>query len=153
MGDSYRLASNEDMQRVLEALDEIPLDGSHVVKISDKKEKRSVRQLRYLWKLIRAIASSGKGSHDTAEGVEVEIKWRFLRPLLISSDTMYAEIMLAVDERYAGDPDMMRFTTAKLFHFSDLNTAEMAECLDGILTYYGRHVDLPIPEEIGLLDY
>ena len=143
---SYRLATDEDMVAILNALEICPIDSSHIVIISDKKEKRSAKQLSFLWKLFRAVAASGIGNADTAEDVELSCKWRFLRPMLVSIDTRYAEILQSVEKLYAGDPAMMKFVTGKLFHFSDLNTAEMAEVLTQIIDYYTRHgVSLPDP--------
>lgn len=144
---SFRLSSGDDLEAILQELEICPLDGSHIVTISDKKEKRSSRQLRYMWKLFRTIASSGMGSAETAEGVELICKWLFLRPMLVSIDTRYAEVLHEVEKIYAGDPELMRFVTGRLFHFSDLDVHEMAEVLQQITDYYGsKGVYLPIEE-------
>ena len=144
---SFRLSSGDDLEAILQELEICPLDGSHIVTISDKKEKRSARQLRYMWKLIRFVAASGKGSNDTPEKVELAFKWLFLKPMLISADTRYAEVMQEVERKYAQDPELMKFVTGKLFHFSDLDVHEMAEVQQQITDYYGsKGVYLPIEE-------
>ena len=149
--DSWRITDNGVRDNAIEALLGVDLDG-HTTMVLRDSDTRSNRQLALLWRLFRFIAKSGKGDSDTAEDVNVSCKWRFLRPMLVSSDTMYAEVLQSIERDYASDPKMMKFITAKLFHFGDLSVSQMSECLNQIIDYYGSHgIYLPIHGEEDLL--
>lgn len=146
---SFRLASNEDMQRVLEALDEIPLDGSHVVKISDKKASKSERQRKYQWLLYNTIAKSGKGNRESAADVDLDCKYMFRNVWFQDDEDLHRMFALVVNN----DMTLIKKFCKESLHTESLNTKEMGEYLDSILTHYGHDIVLPHPEDLQLLEY
>ena len=149
MSESYRLASDSDMERLLIDLDDVPLDGKWIITISDKKLKRSTLQNNYYWLLMTTIADSGKGKHDVKEVVSAACKYLFKQIWFADNENEYDLYKLWVAAR----PLEIEWYCEHHLSTSKLNTKQFAEYLDSIITYYGREIDLPMPDDRKLLEY
>lgn len=145
---SFRIITKLQQKAAVDAILDLDLDGKHTVKIVASGGK-SARQRRYYWLLLRTIAKSGKGDADTAEELDLKNKYRF-RDVFFQDNEMLSELFAHVVVSY---PDQIKRFISEYVHTERLSKAEMANYLTNLIAYYGRHVDLPIPEEIGLLDY
>lgn len=141
------------MTRLLEHLDDVPMDSTHVVSIEERKEKRSARQLKLYWKLMRELANSGKGGRDTPEGFDEECKYRWTMPILLADNDFIGDLWQSYRVAHPGKEAVLPFVQ-QVIHNSDLNTKQMAEVLDSIYRYYEYHgVALTHPEDLQLLEY
>ena len=129
-------------EAAVEAVREITLDGSKIVKIVGSGTK-SARQRRYLWLLYRTIIKSGKGDADTEEELDARVKYR-ARDLFFEDDDLLSDLFAHV---VINHPDQIQKFVSEYLHTERLSVKKMAEYLDSIIKYYGRHVDLPRPED------
>lgn len=147
--ESFRLSSGKDIEAILNALEICPLDGSHIVTIEKRKSKRSHLQNAYLWLLYSTIAKSGKGKHDVKEDVDAASKYLFRNIWFADDEFEHDLYQLWVSSH----PHEIKWYCEHHLHTSALNTKQMAEYLDSILTYFGREIDLPHPEDLKLIEY
>ena len=146
---SFRLSSGADMETILEALDDTPMDGEWVVSIDKRKSKKTARQRAYLWLLYNTIANSGKGDRESPYDVDLDCKYLFRNCWFQDDEELHRMFAVIVNH----SPDLVKKFCVENLHTEALNTKEMSEYLDSILTHYGREIDLPHPEDMGLLDY
>ena len=141
--DTYRLASESDLNIAQDALRDAPLDGSLVMAIKPKGSK-SDRQRRLQWMLYRAIAKSGMGHSDTPEEIDLDAKWLF-RNIWLADDDFKLAIFQYVCSEY---PERKKEWVKNELHTEQLNVSQMSEFLTSIYNYYGAHgIELPTPEE------
>ena len=141
--DTYRLASESDLNIAQDALRDAPLDGSMVMAIKPRGSK-SDRQRGLQWRLYRAIAKSGMGSSDTPEEVDLDCKWLF-RNIWLADDDFRLAIYQYVCSEY---PERKKEWVKNELHTEQLNVSQMSEFLTSIYNYYGAHgIELPTPED------
>ena len=134
------------MEVILKALDDTPIDGKWVVTISDRKEHRSVKQLRLYWLLINTIVKSGRGGEHEANKIilDLKLKFKYAFPLLVSDDSRVAESWL-LWHTHNPEKDDASWWVGKNIHIGDLSVKQMSEVLESIYFEYGSDVDLPDP--------
>ena len=144
--DSFRIVHKASQKAAIDAILDLDMDGSKTVKIVDSGSK-SARQRSYQWLLLRTIASSGRGDADTAEELDARVKYR-ARDLFFEDDDLLSDLFAHVVVHY---PDQIKKFVSEYLHTEKLSTKKMAEYLDSIIKYYGRDIDLPHPDDRGLL--
>ena len=138
----FRIVHEASKDAAVAAVREIPLDGSKIVKIVGSGSK-TARQRNYMWLLFRAIEKAGKGDADTAFKLDLINKYRF-RHIWFAEHERRADTFAYTVRNY---PDEIQDAVAEQLHTELLSRKQMAEYLDSIIKHYGKHVDLPHPED------
>lgn len=143
----FRLVHRAAQKAAIDAILDLDLDGKHIVRIVTSGSK-SARQRGYQWLLYRTIIKSGKGDADTEDELDARCKYR-ARDIFFEDDDFLSEMFAHVATNH---PTQIEKFVREYMHTERLSTAEMAKYLDSIIKFYGRHIMLPRPEEIGLID-
>ena len=146
MNDSFRLMSPDDLCTILDAVSDLPQDGKWIVTISDKKERRSVRQLRTYWLLINTIVKSGMGGRheSTTEHLDLKLKFSYAFPMLVADDSRVAESWLLWHTNNPSSKDAEWWVRQNI-HIGNLSVKQMAILLEDIYHEYGSNIELPDP--------
>lgn len=144
----FRIIHEPSRKMAIDAILDLKFEDEKVVKIL-KSDSKTARQRRYYWLLLRTIIASGKGDADTPEELDVRNKYRF-RQTWFQDDEFLSDLFAMW---VISHPNDVHWFCEYHLHTEALNTKEMSEYLDSILTYYGSDIDLPHPEDMGLLDY
>lgn len=89
---TYLLRNERDQDICWGAIRNIPLDGSRYVEIKKIDESSTARQRRLRYKWFSEVAVSGLGRADTQQGVCLDAKWMFARPMWIRDDEVFGII-------------------------------------------------------------
>jgi hypothetical protein len=138
----YRIVHNASKSAVIAAINDIPMDGSKSVKIIDSGSK-SARQRAYQWLLYNEIIKSGKGDADTAQELDLRVKYR-ARDLFFEDDDLLSDLFAYVGVTH---PTQLHDFVSHYMHTEKLSTKMMAKYLDSIINYYGPHIPLPDPAD------
>jgi len=131
----------------------IVADGKIMVTIHNAGD-RSVKQNSYLWVCHTFVANSGKGSHDTKEAVHRYVKKRWVIPILVRDDPIFAELYKIWKQLYGSDIDRINWFVDNQVSTSVISTHQMAEVLTDYTRYYAEHeMPLPDPDDLKLLYY
>lgn len=132
---------------------DIVADGKIMVTIHNAGD-RSVKQNSLLWLWHTFVASSGKGSYDTKEAVHRSVKLRWVTPILIRDDPLFADLYSIWKQLYGSDIDRMNWFADNQVSTSTLSTHQMAEVLTDYQRFYLEHeMPLPDPDDLKLLYY
>ena len=138
-------------------IDQMPIDGSCTVITKKTDVSPTARQRRLRWKWCGEIASSGLGSSDTKDGVDLYCKYKFARPILLRDSEVFGAIFagfeLAIKDY---DPEEKKecyrqFTRDYISVEHLMNKAQEAEYLKDIQDFWTRlGVELTDPSLYGL---
>jgi len=140
-------------------VEELPADGTMTVQIkkTDKSSTGRQQRLRFLW--FSEVAASGLGKSDTKQGVELDAKWIFARPIWIRDDEDFGKIynffMKTIDEYRFTDPDLHAASckkfTANWISIQRMSRWQHAEFLTDFQRYWqDKGVELTLPEMQGV---
>jgi len=134
-------------------LKELELNGKIQLTISSAGD-RSVRQNSLLWMWHTEVANSGKGSYDTKEAVHRSVKQRWVIPILIRDDPVFAELYSIWKQLYGSDVDRMNWFCDNQVSTATLTKHQLAEVLTDMQRFYSEHgILLTDPDDLKLLHY
>ena len=132
---------------------DITADGKIRVTIHNAGN-RSVKQNALLWLWHTFVAKSGKGSYDTKESMHRAVKLRWVIPVLIRDDPLFADLYSVWKQLYGSDVDRVNWFADNQVSTSTLSTHQMAEVLTDYQRFYLEHeIPLPDPDDLKLLYY
>ena len=143
----FRIAHKASQKAAIDAVLDLDLDGGHIVRIVSSGSK-SARQRGYQWLLYRTIIKSGKGDSDTEDELDARCKYR-ARDIWFAEDDFLSELFAHV---VINHPTQIQKFVHEYLHTEHLSTSQMAQYLTSIIQFYGRHIDLPRPEDMGLTE-
>lgn len=159
--ETYTLISDQVKEHALARIDSLVSDGKIKVTISDAGTK-SARQrgLQHVW--YRDVVKSGVGGkyEEDEESLDLFAKWKWVRPILIRENDLFADIFTVFMRDYGTDEagqyqaDICRSFTKHWIHTEDLTVNQMAEFLTNFQNYYlEKGVTLSDPQDRKLLEY
>lgn len=132
---------------------DIIADGKTKITISNAGG-RSIKQNSLLWLWNTEVAKSGKGSYDEKEAVHRSVKQRWVIPILIRDDGLFADLYRIWAQLYKGNMDRMNWFVDNQVSSATLTTHQMAEVLTEYQRFYAGHgVELTNPDDLKLLYY
>ena len=138
---------------------EMPLDGTCEV-ITKKVDLSATYKQQKLWFIwCGEVAISGLGSDDTKNYVHISSKWRFVRPILLEYDELFAVLYESFMDKIKGSNCHSEYCKgfADLYiHTGTLTKKQRAESLTEFKNYWvGKGVNLTDPDDLGknLLKY
>lgn len=149
------LVNENARQKALRQLRAEPVDGTRKVTFSGAKDK-STRQRGLQWIWYGDVVEAGIGGVEEADknSLHIKAKAMFCLPIQIRDDDNFAEIYLALHNRWHHREEW----ESKFYWFcdrvvstEDLNQAQMAEFLTEFKNHYGYElgVELTDPDERG----
>lgn len=131
----------------------LELDGRTTLVLSNTGD-RSHKQNSLLWMWHTEVANSGKGSYDTKESVHRSVKQRWVIPILIRDDPVFAELYSIWMQLYKGNVDRTNWFVDNQVSSATLTSHQMAEVLTDYQRFYSGHgIILTDPDDLKLLHY
>jgi len=150
MNTTIHIDNNGKAISAIALIEELPVDGSHQVEISEYSENRSAKQSRLQWLWNTEI---GNYMGDTKDGIHYLLKERFAVPIFIREDQGFAEMVEAVKQvRRQGmnrEADILKKKIVEKTSTTDFTVKLMSEYLNDVEHYAGSiGATITFPEDL-----
>lgn len=148
------ISNPQGVEYVKSEISKLPLDGSYTVEIKKTDKSSSGKQRRLNWMWCSEVAKSGIGSRDTKDGVYIESKWRFARPILLRDNEIFGVLyhyFIEVASEVEGFSEKCIIFTTQYISIEKMSMANRAEYMRDFQNYWTRKgVNLTDPDLLGL---
>jgi len=158
---TFKLVNNEHGRRqesikLYALLKSLPLDKVFSVRVSNytSSKQDNQRGLNWMWNLEVAKSGIGGANHDTAEGVHLDAKWRFARPILLRDSKWFRDLYEGFEANHVEDrATALKWFCENIIHTEKMTVSQNAEFLTDFQRYWiGKGVNLTEPKKKEL-DY
>ncbi len=159
--ETYTLRKSNPINRqavitsVVRKANELELDKDFDIIIKNHDSSKSAKQRRLSWLWCREVADSGIGRGKSAEGVHLDAKWMFARPLIFAGDDKYSmwitDLYNMIIEKYPNDNDRLKSFFELSVHTQQMEVSMVANMLKDFQNYWtSKSVNLTDPSLMGL---
>lgn len=142
----YKLKKNNAQDRqyqtavLMRDVSKLEQDKNFEIVLRNYSDTKSDRQRRTNWLWNNQVAKSGIGSNDSADGVHLNAKWQFARPLLLAGNDDYSlwvqDLIKMLEEFHPNDNERLKNLFVHGVHTEKMLPDMVSDFLNNFQNYW-----------------